>query len=273
LHWQLPCLGSSRRSTSLPGRVDMKQSPTTVALDSECDQSLASGTTSPGSAPSLASDSDSEAEVPVSRPQMPAIGSLSSTLSSVAALIERSTSDAPLNSVELLGQLSIELARLKGENSRLRKAAVGSSSPPRTQPGPLCHGESPDAPRTSFMLRNVPSCYTQHMLMALLDEEGFAGRYNFFYLVFDHKTRMNRGYAFVNLCDSVAASQFQRIFHGFSNWALPTRKVCTLAGCDRQGLQANIDHYRASQASLRELREFRPLVLIDGSFQTLERKP
>merc|ERR1740123_2226645 len=44
-----------------------------------------------------------------------------------------------------------------------------------------------DGERTTVMLRNLPNDYTRDMLLALLDKEGFQGKYNFVYLPMDFK--------------------------------------------------------------------------------------
>ena len=41
--------------------------------------------------------------------------------------------------------------------------------------------------RTTVMLRNVPNNYTREMFLALLDDNGFAGRYDFVYLPCDFR--------------------------------------------------------------------------------------
>ena len=43
------------------------------------------------------------------------------------------------------------------------------------------------ADRTTVMLRNVPNNYTREMFLTLLDDHGFAGRYDFVYLPCDFK--------------------------------------------------------------------------------------
>merc|ERR1711990_728380 len=51
--------------------------------------------------------------------------------------------------------------------------------------------------RTTVMLRNLPNRYTAAMVLALLDAEGFAGLYDFFYLPVDLKSDVCFGYAFI----------------------------------------------------------------------------
>ena len=47
------------------------------------------------------------------------------------------------------------------------------------------------ADRTTVMLRNIPNNYTREMFLALLDDNGFAGRYDFVYLPCDFRRQAN----------------------------------------------------------------------------------
>ena len=83
--------------------------------------------------------------------------------------------------------------------------------------------------RTTVMLRNVPNNYNRDMFLAMLDEHGFAGRYDFVYLPCDFYRQANLGYAFVNLVDDAAVDALWQTFDGFSGWSLPTAKVCQVS--------------------------------------------
>ena len=99
------------------------------------------------------------------------------------------------------------------------------------------------AERTTVMLRNVPNNYTREMFLAMLDEHGFAGRYDFVYLPCDFYRQANLGYAFVNLVDGAAVEALWKTFDGFASWALPTAKVCQLRWSGpHQGFKAPKTH-------------------------------
>eukprot|EP00928_Gymnodinium_smaydae_P000748 TRINITY_DN1028_c0_g1_i17.p1 TRINITY_DN1028_c0_g1~~TRINITY_DN1028_c0_g1_i17.p1 ORF type:complete len:321 (+),score=60.47 TRINITY_DN1028_c0_g1_i17:81-1043(+) len=59
--------------------------------------------------------------------------------------------------------------------------------------------------RTTVMLRNLPNNYSRMMLTDMIDNEGFAGKYDFVYLPMDFSTQACLGYAFVNLMDPADA--------------------------------------------------------------------
>jgi len=125
----------------------------------------------------------------------------------------------------------------------------------------------PDAEgRTTVMLRNLPNNYTRDMLLELIDSLGFQGQYDFLYLPIDFQTQACLGYAFVNMVDSGIVPAFWRAFDGFSNWSLPSRKVCYISWSGpHQGLEAHIDRYRNSPVMHPDVgEECKPLIFKDG---------
>ena len=55
-------------------------------------------------------------------------------------------------------------------------------------------GESTEV--TTMMLRNIPNKYTQNSLLQEINDLGFVGSFDFFYLPMDVHNRSNVGYAF-----------------------------------------------------------------------------
>merc|ERR1711972_1317523 len=120
--------------------------------------------------------------------------------------------------------------------------------------------------RTTVMLRNLPNNYTRAMLVELLQREGFGRAYNFLYLPIDFKTQAALGYAFVDMAHHSLAQRFWSVFDRFSNWTVPSRKVCYVAWCEpNQGLQTHIEQYRNSPVMHSSVPdEYKPLLLRDG---------
>lgn len=99
---------------------------------------------------------------------------------------------------------------------------------------------------TTVMLRHVPYKYTQQRLMREVNQAGYAGKYNFFYLPLDARSRANRGFAFINFLTTEMAESFfgcfqdRRLRHG------GTEKIATVAPAALQGIDALLVHFAAN---------------------------
>jgi len=130
-------------------------------------------------------------------------------------------------------------------------------------------GAAHPSSHTSVMLRNLPNSYTRALLIKLLDEEGFAGKYDFVYLPIDFKTRLSLAYAFINLIDAKEAKRFWKHFHGFSNWAVPSHKIASVDWSEFQGLARHIERYRSSPVMHEGVPdEYKPVLLTTSSTGT-----
>lgn len=120
--------------------------------------------------------------------------------------------------------------------------------------------------RTTLMLRNLPNDYDRPMLLQLLDDQGFSGRYDFVYLPMDFKTSCGLGYAFVNMVSNEDAEQFKQQFSGFTNWEMPSRKVAEVAWSNpNQGLAVHIERYRNSNVMHEMVPDkFKPVLFQEG---------
>jgi hypothetical protein len=124
-----------------------------------------------------------------------------------------------------------------------------------------------DAKYTTVCFKNIPNNYTRSAFCDLLNENGFAGRYDFIYLPIDWQRNSNRGYAFVNLISTEEAHSFRDVFDQFRGWSFTrdSRKVGKVRWGEhaQQGLQAQIKHYR-NRPVMREKDEHRPIILENG---------
>jgi len=141
--------------------------------------------------------------------------------------------------------------------------APAVSKPKRPPPN---ENDPVDPEATTLMLRNIPNNYTRVMVLALLDAEGFAGCYDFFYLPIDFHSRASLGYAFVNLVSAYKVLDFWRNFDGFNGWVVPSRKVCKVGWAGpHQGFQAHVDRYKGSPVMHETVPDdFKPVVFKDG---------
>lgn len=120
--------------------------------------------------------------------------------------------------------------------------------------------------RTTVMLRNLPNNYNRAMVLAMLDSEGFEGKYDFLYLPIDFKSCACLGYAFINLVDPGDVLRFWRKFDGYSRWILPSKKVCHVSWSGpHQGLHEHVERYRNSPVMHQSVPdEYKPVVFRDG---------
>lgn len=119
---------------------------------------------------------------------------------------------------------------------------------------------------TTVMMRNIPNDYTGTMLLGLLDQYGFYGKYTLVYLPMDYHRRAGFGYAFIDFITTEEAQRFRRRFEGFSSWGLVSHKICNVSWSDAlQGLQAHIDRYRNSPVMHEAVPdEFKPMLFEGG---------
>lgn len=123
------------------------------------------------------------------------------------------------------------------------------------------------AGKTTVMLRNLPTGISRASLLELLEDEGCAGSFDFVYLPMDFSSGNCLGYAFVNFVDTSDAIRCWRIFQEFSDWGMPSDKVCEVTwGDPLQGLAAHIERYRSSPVMHpRVADEWKPVIFVDGA--------
>jgi len=98
-------------------------------------------------------------------------------------------------------------------------------------------------PITTLMMRGIPCSCTQERLLQILDELGFQGQYDFFYL--PRKTQQsNLGYAFVNFLDMEWASLCHLALNGRALDAMRSKKVLSVCPAHIQGLKNLKKHFR-----------------------------
>jgi hypothetical protein len=120
---------------------------------------------------------------------------------------------------------------------------------------------------TTVMMRNLPVELSRDMLLQLLNDQGFAGEYNFVYMPIDFVKQVGLGYAFVNLVSNDVAPRFWRSFDRFRSWPVCSTKVCRLGwSTPHQGLQKHIERYRNSPLMHKDVPdEIRPALFENGA--------
>jgi hypothetical protein len=101
-----------------------------------------------------------------------------------------------------------------------------------------------DSSGTTVIMRNIPNRFSQAVLAAVLDKQGFSGVYDLIYVPVDFATGVSFGYAFVNLISVDEAERFMTIFDGFK-WGGSSKKVCSVALCDdNESPSERVERYR-----------------------------
>jgi len=95
----------------------------------------------------------------------------------------------------------------------------------------------------TVMVRRIPSRYTQQKLMREINASGFLGKYDFFYLLTQPKSRLNRGFAFINFNSSQDAESFYHMFHKQRLRHFHTEQPLEVMPADLQGFEKNAEHY------------------------------
>lgn len=153
--------------------------------------------------------------------------------------------------------------------SNSRPSSPSGRRTPRTPSavcGQMC-GDVAEELRTTVVIRNLPRTYTREMVCEFMNEEGFAGRYDFVYLPTDFRTWLAFGYAFVNMVTPEDATDIMRCVDGFDEWKHDGEgKSCNVVWSDPyQGLEANIERYRNSPVMNESVNEtYKPMLYHDG---------
>jgi len=116
---------------------------------------------------------------------------------------------------------------------------------------------------TTLMLRNIPSMYTQDMLLEeIIDCMGSSESFDFFYLPWDLQNDCNVGYAFINFRDVASAERCTRIFTNFNFRNFDSRRTCKVFPAHIQGLENNLRHLMDRAVS--EAHSHYPIIMWKG---------
>jgi RNA recognition motif-containing protein len=114
---------------------------------------------------------------------------------------------------------------------------------------------------TTYMIRNIPTRFTSLSFVRLLEDFGFGGTFNFFYLPMDFRSGKNMGYAFINFLDPDVGLKFVERFHARRLPVTTSKKVMEISPSRRQGLLDNISLFRTSDLlNSVSLPHYKPLI-------------
>jgi len=118
---------------------------------------------------------------------------------------------------------------------------------------------------TTVMLRNIPVKYNREMMLVDMDQRGFRGSYDFFYLPIDFHTGNTMGYAFINFVNRSETERFRMTYSGLK-LSPDSPKICEVVHAKAQGKAKNVEQYRNSSVMSMDER-FHPVVFENGMRQ------
>eukprot|EP00929_Paragymnodinium_shiwhaense_P024441 TRINITY_DN15033_c0_g1_i1.p1 TRINITY_DN15033_c0_g1~~TRINITY_DN15033_c0_g1_i1.p1 ORF type:complete len:156 (+),score=24.34 TRINITY_DN15033_c0_g1_i1:162-629(+) len=93
---------------------------------------------------------------------------------------------------------------------------------------------------TTVMLRQISCHYSQVSLMEEVNDAGFEGTFDFFFMPVARRTTLGRGYAFINFVSAEWAQLFQESFHDRHMRMDNLGRDAVVTEASQQGLQANL---------------------------------
>lgn len=145
--------------------------------------------------------------------------------------------------------------------SSLITTEKATTAPPAAPPAVT--GSKSQEPVTTVMLRNIPQKYDRETLLDVLNQTGFAGSFDFFYLPIDFSTTNSVGYAFINFISEAELARFRAAYVG-KKLSEESPKVCEVCDAHLQGKDKNVDFYRNSTVmSMHE--KYHPLLFENGA--------
>lgn len=103
---------------------------------------------------------------------------------------------------------------------------------------------TPDADVYTVMVRGIPCSCTREEILDAIDEVGFKGKHDFFYIPSRHSKYL--GYAFVGFPDSQLADSFTKAMTGYRFKGRKSPKVVYVTPAHIQGREQNIEHFKGT---------------------------
>jgi len=94
--------------------------------------------------------------------------------------------------------------------------------------------------QTTLMIKNIPMKFSQNDMLNIINEQS-RGKYDFFYLPIDIKTKFNMGFAFINMTSPIFILDFYLEFN-CCRWIdkiqyCNSQKYCEIVYANMQGIQ------------------------------------
>jgi hypothetical protein len=119
---------------------------------------------------------------------------------------------------------------------------------------------------TSLTINGIPFQMCKPELRALLDESGFAERYNYLYMPCNYGDKTSRGHAFINFCSPQDAKDFFSTWHGARIVVEGmSGTLLSISVSVEQGLEASVRHWTLARLLRMKDPDFRPFIAGMGS--------
>jgi len=116
---------------------------------------------------------------------------------------------------------------------------------------------------TTLMIRNLPHNLTQMDVIAELDESGFEGTYDFFYMPSNFGSGRGKGYAFVNFTQQEVARRFVNEWHRGVRFGVGrVRGGLSISAASVQGREANVTKWDVPRMRRVKNPNYRPLIAV-----------
>jgi hypothetical protein len=157
--------------------------------------------------------------------------------------------------------LEFEKVNVSGIKSRRMSCPPDVTRESQEQVARIPAPSAPPRGVTTFMIRNIPTRFTSLSFVRLLEDYGFGGSFNFFYLPMDFRSGKNMGYAFINFLEPHTGTRFVEKFHARRLPMTTSKKVMEISPSRRQGLVENIALFRTSDLlNSASLPHYKPLI-------------
>jgi RNA recognition motif-containing protein len=112
---------------------------------------------------------------------------------------------------------------------------------------------------TTIMIQNFPKTVSQRMLVDDLNRSEFVDAFDFCYVPTDFKTRLNKGFAFVNFSSPAQAESFKRLYDVSRRFGVRDDEASPrYTPAAVQGLDANVQTLQKGKMARIRSRDFRP---------------
>eukprot|EP00927_Polykrikos_kofoidii_P047998 TRINITY_DN4224_c0_g1_i10.p2 TRINITY_DN4224_c0_g1~~TRINITY_DN4224_c0_g1_i10.p2 ORF type:complete len:284 (-),score=40.94 TRINITY_DN4224_c0_g1_i10:354-1130(-) len=114
---------------------------------------------------------------------------------------------------------------------------------------------------TTMMIQNIPNRISQRMLVDDLKRSEFGDDFDFCYAPTDFKTRLNKGFAFVNFSSPAHAESFKQIWDNSRRFGVKDSEASLrVTPAAVQGLDANLRALQKGKKARIRCPDFRPYV-------------